>query len=163
MGGESTGIRLGGWALAWLGGVALQLQQAQLWPPGWYAAAAGAAVLAGALGGGGAFSAVAAALCVLGFALTGLHAAQRLSAALPDGLEGRDVVLTGVVAELPRVSSDGVRFLFDVEEALHDGQAVAVPPRVSLGWYSAWRDDAAQAAGPQASCAPASAGASRRG
>ena len=149
MGGESTGIRLGGWALAWLAGVALQLQQAALWPPGGYAAAAAAALLAGALGRRR-FAAMAAALCVLGFALTGLHAAHRLSAVLPEGLEGRDVVLTGVVAELPRVSSDGVRFLFDVEEALHDGQAVAVPPRVSLGWYSAWRDDAAQAAGPQA-------------
>ena len=66
-----------------------------------------------------------------------------------DALEGRDLVVTGVVAELPRANADGTRFVFAVDTALDaDGNAVTLPPRLSLGW---WRyDDADVASGTSA-------------
>jgi len=79
--------------------------------------------------------------CAL-FACAGLRAGDRLADALPPALEGRDIVVVGVVAELPRQMPDGVRFTFEVESATHDGQPAQVPPRVSLGWYRGWDGDA---------------------
>jgi competence protein ComEC len=148
MGGQGTGIRLCGLVLSWLAGVALQLQQDALWPLAADAAAGGVAT-AIALAARRRWTAWAAAAALLAYALTGAHAAWRLAPTLPEELAGRDVVLTGVVAELPRISPDGVRFVFDVESAEHDGTAVSVPPRVSLGWYSAWYGDAPKAAAPR--------------
>ena len=149
MGGQGTGVRLCGLVLSWLAGVALQLQQAALSPPAAYAAAAGVAV-AIAVAGRRHWLARFVAAALLAYGVTGAHAAWRLAATLPEHLAGRDVVLTGIVAELPRVSPDGVRFVFDVESAEQDGAPADVPPRVSLGWYSAWHDDAPKAAAPPA-------------
>lgn len=74
-----------------------------------------------------------AALLSLG--ATGLRAlafeAQGLSAAL----EGRDVAVTGVVAGMVDRQETGLRFRLDVEQALLDGQPVALPERIELGWY----------------------------
>jgi competence protein ComEC len=57
-------------------------------------------------------------------------------------LEGRDIVITGVVAGLPRQSAEGVCFAFDVESAAYEGRPAALPPRISLGWYRGWNEDA---------------------
>jgi competence protein ComEC len=74
---------------------------------------------------------VLAACFVLGFcwaaALAQLRAADRLDAAL----EGREVTITGVIAELPQPVDRGVRFDFDVESAPR-----GVPGRVQLSWYN---------------------------
>jgi len=61
----------------------------------------------------------------LGWTHADLRAAARLQQALAPELEGQDLVLTGTVAELPRVSAIGVRFVFEVERA----QRVAPPGR----------------------------------
>jgi competence protein ComEC len=148
MGGEGTGIRLAALGTAWLGGVALQLQQAAPWSLQGYVGMALAALALVVLARRG-FVAWPLALAALGFAIAGGHAALRLAEVLPDGLEKQDVVVTGIVAELPRISPDGVRFVFDVEDAARDGEPLAVPRRLSLGWYRAFRDDAEPAAGPQ--------------
>ncbi len=75
--------------------------------------------------------AASAACLVLGFcwaaALGHLRADGRLDAAL----EGRDVVVTGVIAGLPQPVERGARFDFDVESA-----PAGVPGRVSLAWYN---------------------------
>lgn len=72
-------------------------------------------------------------------------------------LEGVDLQLTVVVARLPQVGAQGTRFVFDVERAMLDGQAVTVPARVSMGWYRGAGGETLLAEAAR-SCAPASAG-----
>ena len=144
MGGHDTGWRLGGLALAWIAGVALQLQERALWPVG-----AGAAALAA----GGVMLLVAwhwrraFVLGLVGAALLGAGGAEwraslRWAEALPATLEGRDIVVTGLVANLPQQSAAGLRFGFEVETASLDGAPVQLPPRIALGWYKGWHEDA---------------------
>ncbi len=118
------------WASAWLGGVALQLQQGALWPlrtvgvlggvafvaslalawcgrtkgPAW-ASIAGHAVLLLVSGG------------LLGFCSTAWRAQQRLDDALPAALEGVDLVVVGTITQLPHTGLLGTRFVFEVESA----------------------------------------------
>jgi competence protein ComEC len=89
------------------------------------------------------------AVAMLGFGSTGWRAAVVLAESLPTTLEGQDLLLTGVVAQMPRSSPSGTRFTFEVEEALQQGRPVAVPARVALGWYrgadaDAWLSSPAQ-------------------
>jgi len=141
-------------ALAWLGGTALQLQQPALWPAAMQAALFAAALLAAGLAwrarGAWRTLAIVLALALAAFALSATRAQWRLADALPPALEGRDLVLTGVVAQMPRRGPDGVRFVFAVEQAALDGAAVRVPSRVSLGWYRSGAGDDEGLATPQA-------------
>src|SRR4051794_24693318 len=68
--------------------------------------------IAGALVAGG----------LLGFGWAGLAAQARLSDALAAQWEGRDLMVTGVVATLPQPLDRGARFEFDVE-AVEPAQA----------------------------------------
>jgi competence protein ComEC len=141
-----TGWRLAALALAWLSGVALQLQQSDLGRPRVVVAAV-------------AVTALVACLCawrwprravwlgflaaaLLGFGATEWRASHRLAESLPYELEGVDVQITGTVATLPQRSETGLRFRFLAERALRDGQAVAVPSQLALGWYAGWHADA---------------------
>jgi competence protein ComEC len=67
---------------------------------------------------------------LLGFAWAGGFAQWRLADALPSEWEGRDIEVTGIVAELPQRTERGVRFSFDV-----DSTAAPVPTRIALSWY----------------------------
>ena len=78
----------------------------------------------------------------------GWRAALQAQQALPEALEGQALVLQGVVAQLPQVNRDGLRFPFQVERAWYareirqdvwsssvQAQALPkVPTRVLLGW-----------------------------
>ena len=72
----------------------------------------------------------AAGMLLLGFAWAAGMAHWRLADALPPHWEGRDVEVTGVVAELPQRFERGVRFVLRVEQA-----AGPVPGRIALFWY----------------------------
>ena len=137
---------LAGWLLAAIAGAAVQLQQPVLWSTGVYAAMLVVALVVGALAAraGTMWRALgfALALAAFTFAATGLRAGWRIADTLPAALEGRDVQLTGVVAELPRSLPEGVRFVFEVEAAALDGRPVVLPERVSLGWYRALDEEA---------------------
>lgn len=80
--------------------------------------------------------AVALALALLAFGLTGLRAAAFLDTALDPALEGRDVVVTGVVAAMPQHNQTSMRFRLAVASAQLDGQAVRLPPHIYLSWYA---------------------------
>ncbi|MBS0335566.1 MAG: DNA internalization-related competence protein ComEC/Rec2 [Proteobacteria bacterium] len=67
----------------------------------------------------------------LGFAWAAGCAHLRMHDRLAAELEGRDLVLSGVVASLPAVGERSVRFEFDVEAAPGPG----VPGRILLSWY----------------------------
>lgn len=152
---EQAGWRLTGLALAWLIGIAAQLQQASLAPlrvsivvtVGGVAAIV-AAVACGVLARR-ARSATAVLFMLGAFALafgsTDWRSAQRLADSLPRALEGRDVIVTGVVASLPQRFPGGVRFRFEVESAreAEAGTPVVLPEMLALGWYSNAHDEAA--------------------
>ena len=149
-----AGVRAAAAALAWGAGIGLQLQQPLLWPLVHYQAMAVAALLllAGwrACSGWRSLACLLLALALAGFAGTGWRASHRLAQHLPAALEGRDLQLVGVVARMPQPGPQGVRFVFDVEQALLDGGVVRVPERVSLGWYRGFDGDALLAAPPAA-------------
>ncbi|MBX3607092.1 MAG: DNA internalization-related competence protein ComEC/Rec2 [Piscinibacter sp.] len=138
--------------LAWPAGVALQLQQRELWPAAAALALLGAGVLLLAIGlrwrrGGGV--AVCLGIALIAFGSTSGRASLRLAELLPAELEGQDLVLTGVVASLPQTGPNGLRFRFAVEQAEAAGRPVALPAVVSLGWYTGFHEDATLSA-PQA-------------
>ena len=134
--------------LAGCAGVALQLQQAALWPLLVYA---GLLALAG--GGGLACSRWFPArlrrlvLCLVwmavAFSVTGLHALSRQTAFDP-ALEGQDLEVVGVVQAMPQRQDLGWRFRFRIEHAWRPGQSgvppavdlsASLPAQVYLGWY----------------------------
>lgn len=86
---------------------------------------------------------IALLACGLGFYHAAWQAEQRLSSALPDEWQGRDIAVTGVVAEPPRSHERGLRFRFDVERVLTrvPGQEsfvpqASVPRHVYLSTYT---------------------------
>ena len=130
----------------WLLGVALQLQQAEL---------AGGTVLAGLACAAAALLAagwrwrqrllpalaMASGVAALAFASTSWRAQEMLAERLAPELEGQDLLVTGVVAEMPRTGPTGTRFVLETETATLRDVPVTVPPRLSLGWYRAPDDD----------------------
>ena len=147
--GLAAGLWIGLSAGAWLLGVAVQVSQAELWA--WQVTssmAAVAALLAGVAWrkpGARRLCAVAVA-ALLAALLTHLRAADRLADALDPALEGIDLQLTGVVAEMPQLGPSGLRFVFEVTAAERQGEPLTVgrqvPRRVTLGWYANERDEA---------------------
>ena len=128
--------------LAWVLGVALQLQQAALWPLGVYAGLllAGGVLLLGLarfarLGPRGLLLGTVLAGVLAGAGLTGTRAAHYAAQAMPHHLQGLDLVVTGRVASLPRRTELGERFDLVVETATRAGHPVAVPGRLQLSWY----------------------------
>ncbi|HXD43260.1 MAG TPA: ComEC/Rec2 family competence protein [Ramlibacter sp.] len=123
-------------------GSALQLQQPALW--GWQAYAlmlvpalawlvAGSYLSFSALRVRAAFALPTFAL--VAFALCGLRSVHFAAQGLDPALEGRDIVVTGVVAAMPQRNETGLRFRLEVESASMAGAAVRIPPQLYLGWY----------------------------
>jgi len=131
-------------ALGFALGVWLMQQQPALPGVGWLALFFAFAAIAGigfskrvapAVAAGAIFTGFAA----LGFVWAASLAYVRLSDRLDAALEGRDVVVTGVVAGLPQDFERGVRFDFDVESS-----EPGVPRRIVLSWYSGFSPDESQ-------------------
>ena len=94
--------------------------------------------------------AVAGLACaVFGFCWAALLAHGRLADALPAEWEGRDIALTGIVADLPQALSRGERFTLAVESVETAG--ARVPARLLLSWYRG--REAAEAADAEAGAA----------
>ncbi|MBO9514837.1 MAG: DNA internalization-related competence protein ComEC/Rec2 [Variovorax sp.] len=131
-------------------GAALQLRQPALWPAAAYAALAAAAAggwlalrsLARTRHGAWALPAAVLVGALAGGGLAGWRAAAYAADALPAGIEGQDLWLTGVVAGMPQRNESGLRFGFEVESARWSGQDAGgrtpprVPGRISLAWYA---------------------------
>ena len=82
-----------------------------------------------------------------GFGWSDWRAQQRMSVALSPAWEGKDIIATGVVAELPQIGDDATRFLFQIESS---NAGDAMPPRVRLSWYGArnWNAAGEEGAAP---------------
>jgi len=150
-GGQRAALRRSGWrlmavGLGWLTGLALQLQQPALWPLPWVqgSTAAGALGLLLALRWPPAqrLPALLLASAALAFGSTAWRADSRLAERLDASLEGQELLVTGVVASLPQTGPAGTRFLFGVESATLRGTPVHLPPRLALGWYAGFHDEA---------------------
>ena len=76
---------------------------------------------------------LAAFACGFGFYHAAWQAEQRLAVSLPDEWQGRDIEVIGVVAELPRRYERGLRFNFDVEQAVTP--QASVPQHIYLSTY----------------------------
>jgi len=131
--------------LAWLLGVALQLQERTLLPLWAYLSclALGLVCAAAAWRWPRVWWLSLVAALAMGGGASGWRASERLADALPPALEGQDLQVVGVVAGLPQQSPVGLRFRFEIEEARLQGEVVRLPRRVSLGWYAGWHEDAA--------------------
>ena len=135
--------------LAWLAGVAVQLQERALQPFWLYAAAIGAGAAALLVGFAGRTRGLAAALVasvgalLAGFGAAGGQAALRFEEALVPALEGRDLVVTGVVASLPQAGPNGLRFRFALDPQSRRQAEGALPGRIAIGWYAGFHEDAA--------------------
>lgn len=69
----------------------------------------------------------------LGYGYAAWMAQQRLADSLPDEWQGKNIVVTGIVAEMPRRHERGLRFAFDVESVLTP--EAHVPQRIQLSTY----------------------------
>ncbi|MDR0479781.1 MAG: ComEC/Rec2 family competence protein, partial [Burkholderiaceae bacterium] len=143
-----------GWALAfapagWVTGTAVQIGQPALWGAGAYAAlAAIGGVLAGvawlARRGSGRTSLAALGLgaALLAFAVAGLRAGMMADNRIASALEGRDLLVTGVIDRMPARGADDWRFPLTVRQARllepsgRPGAAVRLPARVLVSWYA---------------------------
>lgn len=141
--------------LAWVLGVGSQLQQAALWSGSVYVALCllGIVLLWVALAGPRQRSTRRASLiwpslCVgaallAGWGLTGARAVHYAAQALPEQLQGVDVVVVGRVVSLPQRTAFGDRFVLAVDSASQGQQAVKLPSRVQLSWpdpTTGWQD-----------------------
>lgn len=80
---------------------------------------------------------------VFAFSLGVFHAAffaaQRLDDTLAPDRQGQDVELVGVISELPRQHTRGLRFIFDVENVLTP--AARVPAHILLATYESEKEE----------------------
>lgn len=137
-----SGARWAGALVCVVLGAALQVQQSTVWPVATYAGGVGAALclwvalshrpagrvpqwLGGLLAG-----------LLLGGGVAGLQAHQRLGERLDPALEGRDLVVSGTIAGLPRHDVGVSRFVFEPQEAWLDDKAVMLPRRILLSWHA---------------------------
>src|SRR5712691_7837813 len=132
-------MRIG--ALGFTLGVWLLQHQPELPGVGWLAFVCAIAAIGGVGFSRRVSPIVAAGAAFLGFAPLGFAWAPalahlRLSDRLDPALEGRDVVVTGVVAGLPQTFERGVRFDFDVESP-----ETGVPRRIVLSSYGGFAPD----------------------
>ena len=128
------------WALGWIAGTALQLQQTELWAVWAYLSLViGLLALWRGLSktvGQELTWCVLACACALAFAQTGVRASLYLSNALNPSLEGLTLQVVGVVANMPQRMDVSMRFRLEVESARDsDGRRVQLPPQLLLGWY----------------------------
>jgi len=122
-------------------GAAMQLQQPQLWPVAAYMAAVAAGALLLALSATKKRATPWPVLLALAGALLagggscGWRAQAFAAQALAPALEGRDLVVTGVVAAMPQRNDTGLRLRLAVESARLGADEVRLPPRLQLGWW----------------------------
>lgn len=120
-------------ALAFLGGILMVQQLASLPSPVWMLLLVPAAVLAWYVP-----RALVIALFIAGATWAGVRADFILDDRLALALEGRDIVVEGTIADIPRSADYGVRLELDVDRAHAGAEAIQVPNRILL--TSALRD-----------------------
>ncbi len=132
--------------LGWITGLALQLQQSELWPAAPYglliATALALLLVLGRLRPQAArLLVVFTAAALLAHASTGLRALHFQRQALDPALEGQDIGVIGRISAMPQFGENSTRFRYTVESATRDDQIVQIPPQLYLSWYGSWRNE----------------------
>ena len=83
--------------------------------------------------------ALLACAALLGYCYAAWVAQHRLSDKLPAEWQGKNIVVTGIVAEMPRLHERGLRFAFDVESVQTEG--AHVPHHIQLATYDSNSDE----------------------
>ena len=141
--------------LAWILGVAVQLQQPALWSLAAYGGGLATVLvlvlvllLARRAGPRCGWRSGSTGLVRLGWLITGLLMGMSMTGgrasvyavhALPASLEGRNITVIGRIASLPQTTAVGLRFGLAVDSATLNGQAVALPERLQLSWFGGER------------------------
>ncbi len=130
------------WVLwAWVAGLAVQLQQVQLWDLRVYQLFYLLALVfigicaTKMIANGARWRVLALAVALLGLGSTGWRAQHFAQQGLDAALEGRDLDVVGVVQGLPQAHVSGLRFRLGVEQAWAQGQPVRLPPLLEVGWW----------------------------
>ncbi len=76
-----------------------------------------------------------AAFLLMGVLWATLYAHAILATSLPPRLEGKDVIIHGVVEGLPEAMERRTRFVLRVDRLSRNGRDYAFPARVRLNWY----------------------------
>ncbi|WP_190275878.1 DNA internalization-related competence protein ComEC/Rec2 [Thiorhodovibrio frisius] len=76
-----------------------------------------------------------AALVVIGFGYAYWASSPLLTQPFSESLLRQDLLIEGRIAGLPDQTPERARWLFDIEQASHQGQSVRLPERVRLSWY----------------------------
>ncbi|MFZ2162096.1 MAG: DNA internalization-related competence protein ComEC/Rec2 [Sideroxyarcus sp.] len=76
---------------------------------------------------------------LLGYSYAAWIAQNRLSNKLAEEWQGKNIAVTGIVAEMPRLHERGLRFVFDVESVQTEG--AHVPHRIQLATYDGGSKD----------------------
>lgn len=76
------------------------------------------------------------ALAVAAFGWTTWCADRAMSARLPHALEGADLVVRGMVRDLPEAQAESTRFEFDADQAELNDAAVSLRGTLRLSWYA---------------------------
>lgn len=121
-------------ALAFTAGLLAAVFLPALPPAGWAWVCGGAALLLAGCGRRRRLLWLPAAL-LAGFAHGLLSAQQALDHRLPLAFEGRDALLTGVVADLPQRDGRRTRLRLAVQRLTVEGRDVSGPRQVLLSWY----------------------------
>ena len=126
--------------LGWVLGVALQLQQAALAPAWAYGLAFGLGAMLVWPGWRwpwqrGRWAVLCLSAVAMAWGLTGWRSTIFASQALDSALEGRDLVVEGVVDSLPQRGADSLRFVLAADTAFEADRPVALPGRVQMAWY----------------------------
>lgn len=79
-----------------------------------------------------------------GILWTSVLAYQGLSDSLPKALENRNLLITGIVSDLPQPFDEGIRFQFHVEKASFEGKNVSVPENIMLTWGMKYHHESLQ-------------------
>lgn len=74
-------------------------------------------------------------LFLMGFLWALLRAHWALDVALADELQGKDLLVTGVIASIPQEDKHKRRFEFDIEAIKYNKQKIASIGKVRLSWY----------------------------
>lgn len=78
----------------------------------------------------------------LGFLWAAFNAHWRLADELPKEWESRDITVIGVIAKLPEITRQGIRFQFDVEKI--QTEEAHVPKHILITWYQQHKTIAVQ-------------------
>jgi competence protein ComEC len=120
--------------LAFLFGIVIFQWQSEVPPPDWVAALLLLVVLPWCIPRRWRYMANYLLPVAAGFAWAWFHAAYVLQQQLPVALEGKDLVLEGVIASLPESNGQRSRFLFEVSQLAERGEVLPLG-RVRLAWY----------------------------